>query len=292
MVVGNISESLVDLLSLTVLCQFNQKRNINNRTLDLLLSNVELDRLTPDDDDEAMSRIDRHHPPISLVLDVSPMRYTEENRPPKSNFFRAEYQHLSECVANINSVNVFECLGANQAVSEFYDLLSPLIETISKTRTVMRSFPWFYTRELVEILKMKTKARRKYLRTQSPADRTHFTDLRKEFKARKKLCEDVYISDVEDSIRSITKVFFSYTKSASHPTLNQIAPDFHMEPVSVDEVKAILDRLDQFKISSPDDVPSVFFKKLSSTISLPLSLLYNRVTCEGTFPSVWKIIVM
>ena len=54
-------------------------------------------------------------------------------------------------------------------------------------------------------------------------------------------------------------------------------------------MKVILDKLDEFKVSSPDNVPSIFYKRLSSIISLPLSILFNKSLREGVYPSAWKI---
>lgn len=74
-VVGRIAESFVDMLSLTNLSQFNSKKNVNDRTLDLVLSNVASEKLITDTDDDSIVRVDVHHPPVTVLLDVSPLRY-------------------------------------------------------------------------------------------------------------------------------------------------------------------------------------------------------------------------
>lgn len=327
--IGPISESLVDLLSLTNLNQFNSKRNVNDRTLDLLLSNVDPDKMIIDNENEVITRMDRHHPPIALLLDVSPLKFIAENRPPKLNFFRADYETINKSIAGIDWVNRLDGLGTNEALSMFYELLTPLIETVPRIRNSVKNFPCWYTSDLIKALKLKVRARRKFLRTKNPIHQKCFANLRKEFKALKKLCEEAYVCDIEDKITTNTKAFFSYTKSLrktnSIPNrvqlcdefaddcdsvcdlfakyfasvfqqdsycdfvMNQFAPDIHISAVSANEVKAILDRLDQFKVSSPDNIPAIFFRKLSSTICVPLSILYNKSIREGIFPSAWKI---
>ena len=51
------------------------------------------------------------------------------------------------------------------------------------------------------------------MRTREPVDYEEFSRLRKEFKARKRLCEVAYVDDVERKVTVNTKAFFSYTKS-------------------------------------------------------------------------------
>lgn len=101
-VVGSIAESFVDMLSLTNLNQFNSKRNVNDRTLDLVLSNVASEKLIIGTDNDSLVRIDVHHPPVTMLLDVSPLRYLVEVRPPKINFFRANYDVLSQCMNQVD----------------------------------------------------------------------------------------------------------------------------------------------------------------------------------------------
>lgn len=328
-ITGRIAESFIDMLSLTNLNQFNAKKNVNNRTLDLLLSNAEPNKLTTDTNNDTLSRMDNHHPPISILLDVSPLRFLEENRPPKLNFFRADYTVLNARINEINWVSELSDLNVDESLQRFYDLLSPLFELIPKTKFSVKSYPCWFTKDLIKALKLKVRARCKYLRTKNPLDYKLFADLRKEFKARKKLCEDAYIGDIEEKISVNTKAFFSYTKSlkktnsipnqvhfqgelADDPNavcnlfakyfesvfrhctfvnfvVNQIVPDFYIDEISAADVKAMLDRLNPFKASSPDNIPSVFYKNLSSTICLPLSILYNKSIHGGVFPSVWKI---
>lgn len=161
------------------------------------------------------------------------------------------------------------------------------------------------------------------------ADYELFSNLRKEVKRLQDQCESSYVSNIEGKLSSNTKCFFSYTKpqraTNSLPNVvhhndatatdrksvcdlfakyfssvyqrpdhgivrgNQTSSDFNMSPIEVEEVKLILLKLDQYKVSSPDDVPTIFYKKLSSSISLPLSILFNKSINEGKYPELWKI---
>lgn len=41
-------------------------------------------------------------------------------------------------------------------------------------------------------------------------------------------------------------------------------------------VQNVLSSFDIHKVASPDNLPTMFFKNLSSTLSLPMSILYNK----------------
>lgn len=70
--------------------------------------------------------------------------------------------------------------------------------------------------------------------------------------------------------------------------MSQLVPDLCIGNITIYDVKVILRKLDQFKVSSPDGIPAIFYKNLSLSISLPLSILFNKSIQEGVFPSAWK----
>lgn len=102
-------------------------------------------------------------------------------------------------------------------------------------------------------------------------------------KASKSLPTVVYRNGATATNRqSVCDLFADYFSSVyqrpdngiSHST--QRASNFTMEPITINEVKMILMKLDQYKASSPDRLPALFYKSFAGTISLPLSILYNR----------------
>lgn len=66
------------------------------------------------------------------------------------------------------------------------------------------------------------------------------------------------------------------------------APDVQVY-VTLRDIKDALLAFDECKVSSPDDVPILFFKRLSATICVPLALLFNKSLSNGKFPSLWKV---
>lgn len=57
---------------------------------------------------------------------------------------------------------------------------------------------------------------------------------------------------------------------------------------STDDVKNVLKGFDKNKVSSPDDIPMMFYKNLSQSLSLPLKTLFNKSLKERVFPDRWK----
>lgn len=127
--------------------------------------------------------MDRHHPPITLLLDISPLRHLEENRPAKKNFFRGNYKELNKSIKDIDWKSELCNLPIDESVCRFYDLLADLLESIPTTRNAIKNYPCWFTKDLILTLKCKVRARCKYLRNNDPPDLTNFKNLRKEFKA-------------------------------------------------------------------------------------------------------------
>lgn len=67
-----------------------------------------------------------------------------------------------------------------------------------------------------------------------------------------------------------------------------LAPDFNFPVITSAEVEQILLKLDQFKVSNPDSIPAIFYKRLSSSLSMPLTLLFNKSLLASKNPTAWK----
>lgn len=72
-------------------------------------------------------------------------------------------------------------------------------------------------------------------------------------------------------------------------TKHQLTTDFIVSSITNNEVKLILDKLDQYKTSSPDNLPAIFYKKLSRSICKPMAILFNKSIHERKYPTLWKM---
>jgi hypothetical protein len=69
---------------------------------------------------------------------------------------------------------------------------------------------------------------------------------------------------------------------------DEIGSPFTSFKLSLDEVAEGLDHLDLSKGPGPDGLPTIFLKKCSSSLALPLTMIFNRSLESGVFPFDWK----
>lgn len=110
---GEIAHAIVDMQSLTNLNQFNYVKNIGDRSLDLVLSNIDPESLQLVPADCALVVEDNHHPALAISLNTLPLKFIKEKRSCKPNFFCADYLELSTKLILINWVSLFYSLNAN-----------------------------------------------------------------------------------------------------------------------------------------------------------------------------------
>lgn len=338
---GNIANELVDTLSLCGLSQFNCVQNVNKRTLDLFISDMQPGRVKVCLSDDPLVPVDGHHPPLYVELDMSRVKYLSENRPPKVNFYRADYVWLDEELSKVNWSNELADLGIDDAVNRFYRILDGIVDLIPKVSLSTRDYPVYFSHKLITLIKKKESVRRKMNKEKRPAVRTlleaEFSVLRKSVKAGKAECFDAYVNDCEEKIKSNNKCFFAFTKSLrksnSLPNGMRYEDEYASDRLSVCnlfakffksvynppvaplfepvcdpftyqvlphsegdfmtftplQVEKALKSFDKNKVASPDNLPMMFFMQLALSLSLPLSILFNKSLSEMKFPTRWKI---
>lgn len=329
-----MAHALVDTLAIANLKQFNHVKNHLNRTLDLVLSNIDYSKISLTEDIDPLVCIDNNHPALLLSVSTKPLKYLNEKRLPKLNFFRANYIELNRLITDIDWVSELQNLSIDEATIRFYEILLKMLVHVPKVKQTNGKFPCWYSGELIRLINRKSIVKesidtKKKAGVDTQDDYNVFSLLRKQVKRLQDQCHAVYISNIEEKLSSNTKCFFSYTKARkatnSLPnvvhhenvtasdrqsacnlfakyfasvyqqpdqktiTKNQLLTDFVMAPICSEEVKKILDRLDQYKVSSPDNLPAIFYKNLSASICLPLSILYNKSLAEGKHPALWKV---
>ena len=76
------------------------------------------------------------------------------------------------------------------------------------------------------------------------------------------------------------------------PCIDKIKKDItNLDTVIIDEqkVRDKLNNLKPFSAPGPDGISPFILKELSSVLSTPLSILFQKSICEGHVPSDWKI---
>lgn len=337
---GPIPNELLDTMSLCNLNQLSAIRNINNRTLDLFITNLPPNKVRIDRSSNPLVPEDGHHPAIRASADLSELKFLSEKRPPRVNFYKANYVRLNQELMRIDWSSELSHLDIDSAVEKFYCILGPFIDMIPKTLATSRDYPVYYSHQLISSIRRKDSIRLKIKRVNCPVIkaelRSEFCSLRKSVKEGIKVCFDNYILDCEEKIKSNTKCFFAFTKSLKKtnslpnsmkydgeevsdgmsvsnlfakyfsavytpaidssvevvydPFIHQSILFTELTDVSFTpaQVGKALKRFDKNKVSSPDDLPMMFFMQLSLSLSLPLSILFNKSMMENKFPSKWK----
>lgn len=340
---GTIANAFVDFLAITNLFQFNSVKNVNNRSLDLVLSNIDLSKVGLTHSDNVLLKEDRHHPALNITIDINPLKFFDEKRPPKTNFFRANYEQIATTLSGINWSDRLNSTDLDEAVFSFYDILKPIIDQIPKTRSANNRFPQWYSNELIDLIKRKQSAKAKHKYSEKykldsvKADYQIFVKLRRSVKDLIIQCRLAYINDIEDKIDVNPKAFFSYTKSLQKSNslpnqmqLNDVSADvssnlcdlfasffesvynddtvdgmyqevnsdtFYEDDesnplqftIQREDVLIALRLFDDCKVSTPDGVPMLFFKKLGDVIAEPLVILFNKSLATGKFATYWKL---
>lgn len=329
---GDIAHYLVEMQSLTGLNQFNYVRNRNGRSLDLVLSNVDFDCIKLKRSDFPLVVEDaEHHPALAFTVNTEPVRYINEKRSSKPNFFKADYLELSARLMMINWVRLFYCLNVNECLVKFNEIIEKLINELPKSTGKNKRYPCWYSKELIQLIGKKSKARMKK-RSGDAVDVDNYKFLRRAVKQLISQCHDDYIRNTEDNLKTNSKCFFSYTKSIrrtnslpsnlSHGNVSvsdkdsacnlfarffssvyqqsgctndvfddELVDRLRLKDITMSEsdVNSILSSFDCNKMSSPDDIPMIFYMRLKDAVSLPLSIIFNKSLSEGIFPELWKL---
>lgn len=331
---GEIDNYLINFLSLLQCSQFNIIKNINDRTLDLFISN------SPDCIcDVVLSplvRIDEHHPPFSVLVPLSLAHtYLPKARLPRYRYHEADYQVINNDIKAIDWCRLMDDLPAVDAVDTFYEHIYQIIaKNVPLREHKSREYPVWFTKPLIHLFKDKNKAWVKWKKHGNVSDYEEFSLFRKRFKKLSEKCFNTYISSVEKGVRDNLKNFWAfvhrYDKRGFPQTMrfNGIESDdplticnlfssffgsvyekstvsnfsfdshhddndkcnFNISDLNFSNVQVVkeLKSLDVAKGSGPDNIPPLFLKSTASSISSPLTILYNKCLVEGVVPSVWK----
>lgn len=209
----NLSYSLVDFISHNNFCQFNHVRNANDRILDLVLCNFYGPSVRNKCNDP-LSKIDPHHPPIEIDVNLcSPMPLA--NRVfATHNFRKADYTAINDKLSKIDWNNSINNHDLDAMVSNFYSILQAIIEEcVPKTKSRNVKYPIWFSKPLIRTLAEKEKIRRRYNTYNNPRDGFELKLLSK--RADKLISADYksYINNIESSIKSNPKYFWTFIKS-------------------------------------------------------------------------------
>lgn len=325
-----ISSNFVDTMAYSNLKQFNGELNINHRILDLVLTNIEKTQVKSTTC--PLTNIDLHHPPLIIYVECSLNRVLNNNAQFFYNFNRADYSSLNDKFLLIPWDKCFNNLSVIQMVDKFYEIIKSHINLyVPHYKINKRSYPNWYSYELIKLIKKKSRAHLLYIKSKNVTYYKEFSTLRKQVKILTQQCYYQYIKQIEQLIPHNIKKFWSYVSSFKKNSIpsclqyngvtstsgddisNMFADYFHSVycssnfikldnqtcqnynnislasiSTSESEVSKIIMNMKDNVGAGDDGLPSIFVKRCVSSLSYPLSLIYNKSLSDGLCPSQWK----
>ncbi|CAH2098333.1 unnamed protein product [Euphydryas editha] len=203
--------NFVDTLAQCDLIQRSQVRNNNNRFLDLVFSNCELD-ISPCDDPLVPDDIP-HHKSLCIRLSHCLESSLKSKKRLKYFYKSGDFNSISTSLNDINWTETLHNKSLDDAVKYFYDTIYDFRNTYVPHKFIQpNSYPPWYSLALIRILKEKHKFFRKFKIYGNQSDYMTFSLLRKRAKTLENSCYESYINKTEDSIITNPRAFWSFTK--------------------------------------------------------------------------------
>lgn len=295
-------------------------------TLDLAFTSIENLHFVPSD--ETIRDIDAHHPPASFSL----MTAKHEDPPSEAvyyDFKGADYELINEKLNNVNWSNLISCDNCEDKVKLFYVVLSDIVSTcVPLKRFFVSRYPKWFSKELIDNLKLKSRAHWIYKCTRRTSDYNEFKRLRSHCNFLREQCRHIYLEDIQDSLPYDMKKFWHFTNNQKsnlniptslflgdataikgHDIVRLFATHFesfyssvalsdvHQSDsptiidsieISITDVFNLLNNLNTRTSPGPDGIPAVFLRNCSSQLTIPLHHIFNCSLEQGYFPILWK----
>lgn len=217
-----VGKYLVNFIASINGLQYNSRRNVLDRTLDLFLTDSTgclcLSPPVP------LTKPDGHHPPFYMLITLEcSLPQMARKRILKHRFRVADYEKINTDIRNVHWGRELDSLSADSAVTRFYEILYRIIkDRIPLKPSTSSKFPVWFSPALIHIYKNKNTAWTNWKRYRSVSDYEQFSLFRRRFKTESRDCYRKYIDSVEDGLRNNSKYFWKYIR---HRQVNTRIPD-------------------------------------------------------------------
>ncbi|KAL4721234.1 hypothetical protein ACJJTC_009546 [Scirpophaga incertulas] len=206
------SNLLIDTLSLCGLYQYNGVPNKNGRCLDLILSTIDdvaVIEGTP------LSRIDLHHPALSVSLPFSVHPKIATPKPPKHlNYKKCDFAKVRSELSRMDWTSLLTSSDVNENTKSFYDTLQGIIRKYTPYSLANKDrYPLWFSSSLKRCIAEKLKYHKRYKKYKNPRDYDVFAMLRTRSKMLMSYCYNNYIASTESELSKNSKPFWSYVNS-------------------------------------------------------------------------------
>lgn len=248
---------LLEILSSFDLKQHNILPTCNQKPLDLVITN---------DVQVSVDHTDNPTSSTHLALDICAnipriVQASPNHRVATYNFKKADFEFIRLVLSFLCWSTLINMTNVNSAIESLYNVIFAVLnECVPKVKFNRRRYPYWYSAELIALIKEKERMRRRYRATggdKTSEEFLKFRRLRSEVKMFQKQCHADYVQRVGNEIKCNPKRFWSYVKSlkADKQIPNVITHNNSRLTTSRDIAKAFCDYFESVFIVTPDVLP-------------------------------------
>lgn len=209
--IGEQQRYFLDTINTLDLGQYNSHLNINDRLLDLALSNCCLNISISV---QPLVNEDVNHKSIIIKGDFEDFRLMKNKPQEKYIYNSADFSSISTELNSFDWPTVLSKGSVDEATSEFYNILYELRDKhIPKKSIKANKHPPWFSSALIKILREKWKYHQRFKIYGNMADYMSFSLLRERAKALERDNYSSYISNIESSLVKNPKNFWSFVKA-------------------------------------------------------------------------------
>ncbi|RLU23899.1 hypothetical protein DMN91_004107 [Ooceraea biroi] len=197
------------------LYQHNFVSNVTGNTLDLVFSTVQMAPVCLAV--ESLLSCDKYHPALDFTLPCSKVELGCGPRVVKRNFSRANYVAINDYLGGIHWDVELEGLSVESAVGLLYSHLDYAASSYVPVCTIRPStYPRWFTRELIALVKSKRRAHYTFKRTNLFSDYLVFSNARSQCKALSGVVWRDYVGRTENSIPNNINNFWNFINTITN----------------------------------------------------------------------------
>ncbi|XP_031357874.1 uncharacterized protein LOC116181632 [Photinus pyralis] len=232
-----------NLASMYNLRSINTIKNSDNRTLDLILTNINAEITTASD---LLDKVNPLHPALQVIHQAE-RKINQTRTTTNYNFKKADFykMYLRFRDANWESLTQIDYKSVNDAVTTFYEIVYKIFdECVPKvTIRITNKYPIWFDLAIIKKIKLKNKHR-----TRGKSE--EFKEDRKELKKMIRDAYKKYIRNIEVDLRSNSNKFWGYVRSLT--STKQLPEVFEYKTIPLEDPKSIADAFASYKEENLD----------------------------------------
>lgn len=214
---SNILKNLMGILDLT---QYNNVLNCNDRALDLIFSNMYCD---VERNNVPLVNEDVYHPSLSFNFKASLSHFdnfqVNKTQSAEYNFRKSNFPLMYESVLCADWSLVYNSASVDDACAAFYAILFSIFDgCVPKKVKRKRRYPNYYTKEIIDNIRLKEYARKKHLKFRTQYYNESFNYLRRLVKNQINVAYSQYVKTIELSIKTDPNTFWPFIQTKKNVT--------------------------------------------------------------------------